>query len=115
MITKENAKELQLLAAKRKMLNHQAKILARAEAMVAQPEMQYREVRLSRVRIQLDKLDEMLMSENDPAKLDRLASAQARLSEQERILAGRALPGSLKPVAPRKSSHTAPVEPDEPA
>lgn len=53
--------------------------------------------RLARVRVQLDRVDELMMTETDPQKLDRLASAQARLSEQERILDGRALPGSLRP------------------
>jgi hypothetical protein len=43
------------------------------------------------------KLDKMIADEEDPQKLDRLASAQARLSEQERILDGRPLPGSRRP------------------
>jgi hypothetical protein len=34
--------------------------------------------------------------------VDRLSAAQARLSEQERILAGRPLPGSLRPQGERK-------------
>lgn len=53
--------------------------------------------RLSRVREQLDRLDAMLLTEKDAQKIDRLASAQLRLSEQERILAGRPLPGSRRP------------------
>jgi hypothetical protein len=53
--------------------------------------------RLVRVRVQLDRLDKLMMTESDPQKLDRLASAQARLSEQERILDGRPLPGSRRP------------------
>jgi hypothetical protein len=55
--------------------------------------------RLLRVRDQLIKLDAMIMKETDPQKLDRLASAQARLSEQERIIAGRPLPGARRPAA----------------
>jgi hypothetical protein len=43
----------------------------------------------------------MMMSEDDPQRLDRLASAQMRLAEQERILAGRPLPGSRKPAPER--------------
>jgi hypothetical protein len=54
--------------------------------------------RLSRVRRQLDRLDNMMEGETDPQKLDRLASAQAKLAEQERQLAGRPLPGSLRPT-----------------
>ena len=64
---------------------------------------------LMRVRLQLDKVFENFMSEArsanpDAAKLDRLASAQARLGEQERQLAGRPMPGSLKPTQGRQSS-----------
>jgi hypothetical protein len=57
--------------------------------------------RLVRVRKQLDRLDRLIMTVEDPQKLDRLASAQARLAEQERILDGRPLPGSLKPKPPK--------------
>ena len=46
----------------------------------------------------------MMIEEDDPGKLDRLASAQARLSEQERILRGEPLPGSRRPAPERKSS-----------
>ena len=63
--------------------------------------------RLARVRGQLDKLDGMIEHELDPQKLDRLASAQMRLAEQERILDGRPLPGSRRPAqdrAPRADS-----------
>jgi hypothetical protein len=56
--------------------------------------------RLARVRNQLDRLDGMIEKEIDPMKLDRLASAQARLSEQERLLAGRPGPGSFRPKKP---------------
>ena len=73
---------------------------------------------LTRVRTQLEKVYELFRDETDPAKLDRLASAQARLAEQERQLAGRPLPGSLKPSSKpnrsRASQFSQPVEPDEP-
>jgi hypothetical protein len=58
--------------------------------------------RLSCVRLQLDRVDGMMMTEKDPQKLDRLASAQARLAEQERILNGRPLPGSMRPRPERR-------------
>jgi hypothetical protein len=61
----------------------------------------YRSARLVRVRAQLDRIDDMMIEEDDPAKLDRLASAQARLSEQERILRGEPLPGSRRPAPER--------------
>jgi hypothetical protein len=62
----------------------------------------YINARLSRVREQLDRIDVMMTKETDPQKLDRLASAQAKLAEQERQLAGRPLPGSLRPTGPAK-------------
>jgi hypothetical protein len=55
------------------------------------------ERRLLRVREQLDRLDKLILAEKDPQRIDRLASAQARLAEQERILDGRPLPGSHRP------------------
>ena len=55
--------------------------------------------RLLRVREQLTKLDAMIEAEKDAQKLDRLASASAKLSEQERILDGRPLPGSRRPTS----------------
>lgn len=68
--------------------------------------------RLARVRKQLDRLDGMIEKEIDPMKLDRLASAQARLSEQERILAGRPMPGSFRPKKPPEQPR--PYEPIRP-
>ena len=62
------------------------------------PDEKYRILRLSRVRRQLDKIDEMIASEPDPQKLDRLASAQMRLAEQERQLSGRSLPPTIRPA-----------------
>lgn len=67
---------------------------------------EYLTKRLVRVRKQLSKLDQLIESELDPQKLDRLASAQSRLSEQERILAGRPLPGSHRPTRNPKQSST---------
>jgi hypothetical protein len=74
--------------------------------------------RLARVRGQIDHINNLIEDESDPQKLDRLASALYRFSEIERNLAGRPLPGSLKPSAARsrrQSSSFAPVEPDPPA
>lgn len=45
---------------------------------------QYVQDTLSRTRKQLDRLFELMAAEEDPQKLDRLASAIARLAEQER-------------------------------
>jgi hypothetical protein len=57
--------------------------------------------RLLRVRVLLNRIDEMMSKEEDPQKIDRLGSAQARLAEQERILFGRPLPGSKRPANER--------------
>lgn len=67
--------------------------------------------RLVRVREQLEKLDAMIEKETDAQKLDRLASAQSRLSEQERILDGRPLPGSRRPSSERASRATIELRP----
>jgi len=53
---------------------------------------------LRQVRQQIDRLNGMLDQEADPVRLDRLCSAITRLSERERQLAGRPLPGSLRPT-----------------
>jgi hypothetical protein len=74
--------------------------------------------RLARVRKQLDRIDGMIEKEIDPMKLDRLASAQARLAEQERILAGRPMPGSLRPKKPPEQARpyckVSPISPIKP-
>jgi hypothetical protein len=54
--------------------------------------------------MQLSRLGDMLEKEKAPHKLDRLASAQAKVAEQERVLAGRPLPGSLKHKPVREPS-----------
>lgn len=88
----------------------------------------YQATRLTCVRRQLASLDKSLNAllkrleegddDVDAAQIDRLASAQARLAEQERQLAGRPLPGSLKPrQAPiRRPASDSPVieEPSQP-
>ncbi len=71
----------------------------------------YVQRRLYRVREQIEMLSTMLDNEDDPQRIDRLASALARLSETERQLAGRPLPGSLKPSSPRQQRQVGPVAP----
>lgn len=72
---------------------------------------QYVQDTLSRTRKQLDRLFSLMEEEIDPQKLDRLASAIARLAEQERQLSGRPLPGSLRPRQ-EKSRRSHDVEPE---
>ena len=73
-------------------------------------------IRLSRVREQLNRIDAMILEESDPQRLDRLASAQARLSEQERTLDGRPLPGSMRPskASTARRPTVSPIEPEQP-
>jgi len=82
-----------------------ADLTAKLTALTPVPREQlsgYVEQRLTRVRKQLDRLDDLLSKETNPQRLDRLASAQYRLSEQERILSGRPLPGSRRPSQERE-------------
>jgi hypothetical protein len=62
----------------------------------------YVNARLSRVRVQLDLVDKRITEQAkaktvDGQVLNWLCAAQERLAEQERILAGRPLPGSRRP------------------
>ena len=70
--------------------------------------------RLERVRAQLDLIDlaienEAKLRQPDGQRLNWLASAQERLAEQERQLAGRPLPGSLRPREDRSARSQSPV------
>jgi hypothetical protein len=99
-ITPDNARAMAAKSweARRKRAHEQAEQALTALAMPQQvAEDPFILSRLVRVRKQLDRIDGMIERETDPMKLDRLASAQARLAEQERLLAGRPMPGSLKP------------------
>lgn len=58
--------------------------------------------RLMRVRRQLNMIDRMIENESDPQKIDRLASASMRLSDQEFALSGRPKPGPTKSLPPRR-------------
>jgi len=116
-ITKDNARELQAKAIKARLLT--SDLLAhRIEQANAATE--YVDKRRARVRLQLERIDDMMMKETDPQRLDRLASAQNRLSEQERILDGRPLPGSNRPAAARRPRGddlpaAPPADPTQPA
>lgn len=106
-INKSNAVEMQ----RRSIASYLArKALAADPAEKQRMAELFQEQRLVRVRKQLEKLDGMLESELDPAKIDRLASAAARLEEQERRLSNRSLPPTLKAgtVKPSKRAASAP-------
>ena len=87
----------------------------------------YVSARLSRVRLQLDLVDKRITEQANAKTVDGqvlnwLCSAQERLAEQERILAGRPLPGSRRPRpereprgAPWSAGPWLPAEPQAPA
>lgn len=89
--------------------------LTGAETSVAAPgeDASFRIARLARVREQLVKLDAQMALETDPQKQDRIASAQAKLSIQERELAGRPLPGALRPTSRRSRNQAGGFAPTE--
>lgn len=91
-----------------------------AAGELADPIPDYHSKRLTRVRVQLNTLDsrledEMRRTRPDARKIKELVDAQIRLSEQERILAGRPLPGSHRPIKPRADRPQTPQEPSEPS
>lgn len=69
----------------------------------------YTRLRLVCVRAQLGQVDRAILAEAgkdhpDGQRLNWLAQAQDRLADQERVLAGRPLPGSRRPSAEPKGS-----------
>lgn len=70
--------------------------------------------RIASVRAQIERLDGLMLKTTDAHKLDRLASALAKLSELERVLDGRPLPGSHRPTkAPSKRPSLSSIGPLE--
>ena len=63
------------------------------------------------MRVQLDRLDQEIDAEigGDSKRLKELVDAQMRLSEQERILAGKPLPGSRRPKAEKSEKPAIPT------
>lgn len=63
-----------------------------------------------RVRSILDGQLKRIVDEDDPNKIDRLASAISKLAELDRQLSGRPLPGTLKPTSkpPKRNTSSFP-------
>ena len=117
LFTRENAAEmgrrgaLAKIAAMNRPPPPPPEIPAEAEGYIAE--------RLLRVRRQIASLEERvekLILNEDPLEaasaIDRLCAAKAKLSEEERILAGRPLPGSHRPrqtSGPRRPSAADPL------
>lgn len=88
-------------------------------AAAPSPEDGYAEQVLLRTRTQLDLvaqriLEELQSRKPDSRRLRDLSDAQRHLAEQERILAGRPLPGSRRPQAEGKRGSNAPASSGEP-
>lgn len=97
--TRENAAEMarRSTEARLRREREQESKAAEYDALAAVPEEQFRLKRLQRVRKQLMQIDDMIEQETDAQTLERLARAQGVLSVQEFALAGRPMPGSLRP------------------
>lgn len=112
LFTSETARAMAIKGAQMRLARRQALAAIPLEAAQAAPSPpDYATLRKSCVRAQLARLDAMLLTETDPQRLDRLAAAQQRLSEQERILDGRPLPGQRRPGRERVPAMTWTVEP----
>lgn len=74
------------------------------EPIVEQPADEFHVRRLARVRVQWEALDSMIAEETEPAKLDRLIAALARIEEIERRLSSRSLPPTLRASDKRGSN-----------
>lgn len=124
LITPANAREMaakSLLARKQRSLAPTPTTPIPLEP-IAPADNNYNQRRLTRVRQQLAMVDqsiEAVMSRKvvNGQNLNWLCSAQERLSEQERTLAGRPLPGSMRPSpAPTRrqsQAYTAPMIEDD--
>ena len=115
-ITAANAREMAALSHKKR---RQRETVREDETTSPHPTPQetttdpdYVKGRLARVRKQLDRVDRMMMKEEDAQQLDRLANAQRRLAEQRANLGRAALSlGRVNQVPNARRKRTfAPVE-----
>lgn len=108
--TVENAAEMARKAA----ASRREAALMRILCPPPREEPNFADIVLNRVRAQMDLINARLtealkMKRPDPQAIDRLAAAQSRLSEQERILAGRPMPGSLRPASAKSGNRRAEI------
>lgn len=110
LFSPENAKEMQKRAIEARKRNRdtliakatKAQELQNATQLPAKPDT-YTDKMLRRVRKEIDRIVERLGTEDDPNKLDRIASAWSKLAEIERQYADRPLPGTKKPAEAAKA------------
>lgn len=104
-MAKEAARKSVLAREKREAEAEQAKAIVgqlKAAAIVEPCEL-YVTNRLQRTREQLERLDRDLAAADDPKAVKAICDAMRALSEIERTLAGRPLPGSRRPGRERSS------------
>jgi len=107
-ITSANARELQAKAVQSRREHaeerlKQVELHKLAEQLTEQP-CDYVTAQIVRVRAHLTKIDDLMVKAVDPLDIDRLARARGQLSEQERILSGRPLPGARRPGKERTAT-----------
>lgn len=106
LFTRENAREMQARSAAAQAAKRLANATPEKKSQITD---EFRAKRLARVRKQIEMLDAIIDEELkkgekcDPSKIDRLASAAARLNELERQHSNRSLPPVLKAEQPKKS------------
>lgn len=118
--TKANAAEMARKSHEQRRLNQALREQAMTQPTLlsadsAEPD-PYVAVQLTRVRAHIARLNFMLDKEENAQQLERLSRALNLLSERERILAGRPLPGAFKPVKPKpkpKPVYALPIDYEE--
>lgn len=103
LITSQNAREMALRSAAARRQRKAAVEAALANpAPPPAPSADYVQAQITRMRGQIDRVHYRLAQEKNPQAIERLATALARLVEQERILSGRPLPGAHRPGPVRR-------------
>lgn len=105
LFTSETAADMARKSAESKRLRLENLRNAVADA-VGNPEIDFKDRTLSRVRLQMENLSDEIdeaIDRADSKKVKELTDAYTRLGDMERILAGRPLPGSKRPAPERAS------------
>jgi hypothetical protein len=102
--TRENAREMSAKAAeaRKRARQHREELNALPPSHPAVVSNGFTMLQRNMLRERLRRISDMIATERDPAALDRLCSAFAKLAEQERISDARPLPGAFRPVPERR-------------
>lgn len=103
--TADNARLMALrsVEARKKRKEQPKPSVARSEASALEPADSFHNRMIACVREQMENTLEKMEDEDDPNKLDRLASAFDKLRDSERVLLGQPLPGSHRPSSPKRT------------